>query len=121
MELLHPTSFASAIVSSKNSLKSISYIIAKYCGNNEAENFLDACDRLNFTMANQILDNTIKELTGYDSVFLALSSYADKFPQLAPELGNQVSEALFEADKIKAINGYREQIVSIINKNINNE
>lgn len=114
MELLQPTSFASAVASSKEQLKRISYIVSKYCGQVKADNFLKACDALDFATANTILDDTVKELTGYDSVSIALSAFADKFPQLSPDLGNKVSGALSEADKVKAINLYRSRIINII-------
>lgn len=114
MELLYPTSFASAVASSKESLKRIAIIIAKYCGQAKADNFLNACDNLDFSTANTILDETVKELTGYNSVSIALNAFADKFPMLSPELGNSVSVALLETDKVKAIENYRERILKII-------
>ncbi|MBP7187890.1 MAG: hypothetical protein KBA55_14275 [Ruminococcus sp.] len=114
MELLQPTSFASAVASSKEQLKRISNIVSKYCGQAKAESFLQACDTLDFTTANTILDDTIRELTGYDSVSIALSAFADKFPQLSPELSNKVSGALSESDKVKAIDSYRSRIINII-------
>lgn len=114
MELLHPASFASAVTSSKEQLKKISNIVSKYCGQAKAESFLQACDSLDFATANTILDDTIRELTGYDSVSIALSAFADKFPRLSPELGNRVATALSEADKVRAIEGFRAQIINII-------
>ena len=99
MELLQYTSFASAVASSKEQLKRISNIVSKYCGQAKAESFLQACDSLDFATANTILDDTIRELTGYDSVSIALSAFADKFPRLSPELGNRVATALSEADE----------------------
>ena len=65
MELLQPTSFASAVASSKEQLKAISNIVSKYCGQAQADGFLKACDALDFTTANTILDDTVKELTGH--------------------------------------------------------
>ena len=114
MELLQPTRFASAVANSKEQLINISKIVSKHCGQAKADRFLEACDTLDFTTANAILDDTIKELTGYDSVSIALSAFADKFPQLSPELGNKVSCALSESDKVKAIDSYRSKIVNII-------
>lgn len=114
MELLQPTSFASAVASSKKQLERISNIVSKYCGQAKAESFLQACDSLDFATANTILDDTIRELTGYDSVSIALSAFTEKFPQLSPELGNKVSDALSEADKVKAIERFRMQIINII-------
>ena len=114
MELLQPTSFASAVASSKEQLKAISNIVSKYCGKAKADSFLKACDSLDFKAANDILDDAVNELTGYDSVYRALSVFADKFPQLSPELGDRVASALSEADKVKAIEGFRTQIINII-------
>ena len=114
MELMPPTSFASAVASSKGSLKNISIVITKYCGQKKAEDFLNACNSLDYITANTILDETVKELTGYDSVSIALSAFADKFPRLSPELGNRVATALSEADKVRAIEGFRAQIINII-------
>lgn len=113
MELLQSTSFASAVASSKEQLKRISVIISKYCGQTKADSFLDACNNHDFSTANAILDDTIKELTGYDSVAIAFSAFVDKFPQLSPELGNKVSAALSESDKVKVIEGYRSKILNI--------
>lgn len=114
MELLQPTSFASAVASSKKQLERISNIVSKYCGQAKAESFLQACDTLDFATANTILNDTIRELTGYDSVSIALSAFADKFPQLSPELGNKVSSAWSEAEKVKVIDSYRSRIINII-------
>jgi len=114
MELIHPASFASTVASSKESLKKISIIISRYCGQAKADSFLDACNSLDFSTANSILDETVRELTGYESVSVALSAFTEKFPQLSPELGNKVSSALSEAEKIKAIESYREKIINII-------
>lgn len=116
MELLRPTSFVAAVISSENTLKCISDIIAKYCGAESAQKFLSACHEIDYKTANQILDATVKELTGYDSVSLALSSFAEKFPQLAPSLQNQVYAALSEGDKVKVINSYSDQILDIIGR-----
>lgn len=110
MELLQSTNFVSAVAGSKEQLRRISNIVSKYCGQKKAESFLQACDVFDFTTANTILDNTIIELTGYDSVYIALNAFADKFSQLSPELGNKVSAALSESDKVKAINNYRLEI-----------
>ena len=114
MELLRPTSFVAAIISSENTLNRISNIIAKYCGAESAQRFLSACHEIDYKTANQILDATVKELTGYVSASLALSSFAEKFPQLAPGLQNQVYAALSESDKVKVINSYSDQILNII-------
>ncbi|MBR3300883.1 MAG: hypothetical protein IKI68_05290 [Clostridia bacterium] len=114
MELLHPASFASAVASSQDRLRNVSAIIEKYLGQDRAAGFLEACRELDFAAANNILDDLVEELTGYDSVYIALSAFADKFPQLFPELGNKVSEAFSEADKVKAIESYREQILTIM-------
>ena len=107
MELLQSTTFASAVASSKDQLKKISNIVSKYCGQAKANTFFKACDTL---------DDTVKELTGYDSVSIAFSVFADKFPQLNPDLGNRVSSALSESDKVKAIESYRERIINIIDR-----
>jgi DNA-directed RNA polymerase subunit F len=114
MELLQPTNFASAVASSKEQFKKISEIISKYCGQAEADRFLDACNRYDFLTANAILDDTVKELTGYDSVSIAFSAFVDKFPQLSPELDDKVSEALSESDKLKAIESYRSKILNLM-------
>jgi hypothetical protein len=114
MNLLQPTSFASAVASSKEQLKKVSAIISKYCGQAKADDFSEACKNIDFKKANTILDETFTELTGYDSVLIALNEFADKFPQLSPDLGNKVSGALSEVDKVKAINNYGTDIIKII-------
>ena len=120
MELIQPTSFASAVASSKKQLENISSIVSKYLGKTKAENFLKACNELDFTTANTILDDTVRELTGYGSVSMALSIFANKFPQLSPELGNKVSEALSESAKIKVIDSYYSKINKIIDGGADN-
>ncbi len=114
MNLLQPTSFASVVASSKEQLKNISAIILKHCGQEKANAFLVACKNIDFKTANAILDETITELTGSDSVSIGLGSFADKFPQLSPDLGSKVSSALSETDKVKAINSYESMIINII-------
>lgn len=115
MALLHPANFASVVASSKDSLKKISHIIAKYCGNDSAENFMNACQKLDFTIANRILEDTIKKISDYNSVLMALNTFADKFPQIS-SFSNQVSSALSESDKIKIIDSYSKQIINIIDR-----
>ena len=115
MELLPPASFASAVTSSKESLTKISDIIAKVRGNDVAQSFLSCCDSLDFATANQILDDLVKELTGIGSVSLALSAFAEKFPELNPKLSEGVSSAISESDKVKAIDRYYSDISKIIN------
>lgn len=114
MELIPSTTFASAVASSKESIKNISIIVSKYCGQEKANDFLNSCDNLDFSTANNILDDTVKKITGDDSVSRALSLFVDKFPKLASELGEKLSLACSESDKVKAIESYREQIINII-------
>lgn len=114
MALLEPTSFMAVVASSKEQLNRISVIISKNLGQTKADDFLIACDNYDFSTANSILNETVKELTGYDSVSIALSAFTEKFPQLSPELGNKVSGALSESDKVKAIDSYRSKIINII-------
>lgn len=116
MELLNPTSFASAVANSKESLKKVSIIISKYCGKVKSNSFLNACDKLDFLTANTILNETFKELTGYDSVFIALRAFSNKFSQMIPNLESDVAAALSESDEIKIIDSYREQIIDILNR-----
>lgn len=114
MELLRATLFISIVEYCRDSLERISYIIKKYCGEDSDKRFLHACDTLNFTNANRILDDTVKELTGYSSVSIAISAFADKFSQDIPELSNEISAAWSEVDKVKVINRYRKQISKLI-------
>lgn len=114
MELLPSGKFASIVMSSKKSLTNLSILIDKYCGSENAIKFANACDQLDFETANRILDDTVRELSGYSSVSIALSSFADKFPQLSPALADDVSAALSESDKVKAINNYAQRISDIM-------
>ena len=45
----------------KKQLENISSIVFKYLGKTKAENFLKACNELDFTTANTILDDTVRE------------------------------------------------------------
>ena len=114
MALLPPTSFIAAVASSKEQFDKISEIVERYFGQEKADSFSQACKEHDFTTANRILEDTIKELTGHSPVSIALRAFADKFPQLSPELGNKVSSALSEPDKVKAIESFRLKILSII-------
>lgn len=113
--LLQPASFASAVICAEEQLKNISKIVLKYCGQAKADGFLKACGSVDYNTANAILDDMVEVLTGYDSVPMALSMFAEKFPGLSPELGNKVSKALSEFEKVKAIESYRTEILEIIN------
>lgn len=113
MALLPTTNFPSAVASSKEQFDNISIIVKKYLGQEEADSFSQACKAYDFKTANRILEDTIKELTGHSPVSIALGAFADKFPQLSPELGNKVSAALSEPDKVKAIESFRSKILSI--------
>ncbi len=114
MELLPPTSFPSSVASSKEQLNKIASIVAKYCGQAKADEFINACYALDFEVANTILDDTVNVLTGFDSVSIALNAFVEKFPQLSPDLSNKVSVAMSEVDKVKVIDSYRLEIMSII-------
>lgn len=119
MELLHPASFASSVASSKDCLRKISLIVGKYCGEDDKKEFLSACKNLDSAKANSILDKTVKELTGDSSVSIALSVFADKFPQLNPKMSDEVTSAISEKDKVKAIDNHWKQITDIINRSGN--
>lgn len=114
MELLHPASFASSVASAKDSLKRISVIISRYCGEETANEFLIACDNLDSATSNKILDKTVEILTGYSSVPIALSAFADKFPQLNPQLSDDISSVISEMEKVKAIDSYWKEITEIM-------
>lgn len=114
MELLLPTSFASVVACSKEQLKNISVIVSRYCGEDISNDFLEACSNVDFVKVNSILDQTIKELTGDSSVSMALRNYIEKFPQLSPQIDDDFSNALSEAEKVLAINKYSDDIINIL-------
>ena len=113
MALLQPVSFVSAVASSPEQLKNVAAIVAKYGGEAQGASFLAACENHDYNAANDILEQTVKELTGYDSPLLALGAFADQFPQL-PGFRDKVANAFSEADRVKAIDDYRSQIIAII-------
>lgn len=115
MELLHPTSFAASVASSWNQLEKISEITSKYCGPEKANRFLSACQSLDFSEANSILDDTVKAISGCGSVDYALNAFAEKFPQIK-DLGNRVFSAAFESEKVKEIEKSRDQILGYIER-----
>lgn len=121
MELLYPASFASSVVSSKDCLKRISIIVSRYCGEEAAKEFLDACDSLDHKKANDILDKTVEQLTGYDSVPMALNFFARKFPQLNPGLSDGIAAAISEREKVNIIDAYQKEIMSIIDRSCRHE
>lgn len=116
MNLLEATNFTSTVAAARESLENIAVFIEKYCNKEDAETFLSACDRNNFEMANKLLDKTIEKITGYDSVFTALSMFTEKFSHSIPQLEEQVSSALSEKDKIIVINRYASKMHNIMDK-----
>ena len=114
MELLRPITFAATVRSSRESLDRISLIVGKYLGQEKADMFLAACDALDDVTANNILDDTVKTLTGYDTVSIALNLFAEKFPQLSPEIQNKVRNATSEKNKVLAIESFRDEIMEIL-------
>ncbi|MBR1443781.1 MAG: hypothetical protein IJ583_09655 [Firmicutes bacterium] len=117
MDLLPPTSFAAAVASSKNTtLKRISKIISKFCGENDEEKFMASCRQFDYETTNNILDKLVKVLTGNDeSVSSALESFADRFLEIQG-LNKEVFSAFTDKEKILAIEKYREQILEVIDK-----
>ncbi len=108
--LLPSVIFDAIVACSKDSLQNIAKIISKY-DRAKAESFLAACKHLDFDTANSILDETVKALTGEESVSYALTLFAEKFTELSPELGHKVSKAISVVDKVKIINSHRDRIM----------
>lgn len=98
----------------QDSLGRISLIVGKHLGQEKADLFLAACEELDDVTANSILDDTVKELTGFDTVSIALSLFAEKFPQLSPEIRDKVRNASSEKNKVLAIESFRDKIMEIL-------
>lgn len=116
MNLLYSASFASIVACSKDLLQRLSEFIAAYCGSAAAQQFLAACEAQDFNTANQLLNRTVTELTGCTSVLRALDSFAEKFPQLNPELSNQVNSELSESGKVQALDRQYDKIKQLLNR-----
>lgn len=114
MELLPPTMFASIVASNKDLLKELSQLIKKYCGEKISKDFNQACNKLDFDLANRSLDDLIEKLTDLRSVSLSLSEYANKFSDSIPNLDDEVHSVIGEMDKVKEIDKYYDKIKKII-------
>lgn len=112
MELLNPSVFISINICCKDQLKNISKLIDKYTS--KGDDFLNACEIMDDNTANQLVEETIEKMTGYDSIFTALEMFADKFPQI-PGLNEAVSSSILETDKVLAIARYSDQISKVLN------
>lgn len=121
MELLHPACFAT---SSKPMLENISNkFIKKYLGVSTSKQFIEACDKLDFDLANEILDKLVFELSDTPSniVSTCLSVLAHKFSDLIPALDDGMRKASLESDKVKIIAKYSPQMLSIIDESLNSQ
>ena len=124
MELLHPACFASIVASSKPMLENISNkFIKKYLGESVSKQFIEACNDLDFNLANKILDKLVFELSDTSSniVSICLSVLAHKFSDLIPALDDGMTKALSERDKVKIIAKYSPQMLSIIDESLNSQ
>ena len=115
MGLLHPASFASSVASAGDNLEKIAGLVGKYCGEASARKFQSAYRQLDYNTANRLLEQTVFELSGFDSVPEALNMFSEKFPEL-PELGRDLSQALTEPEKAKAIARHADRIWSIMGR-----
>ena len=124
MELLHPAYFASIVASSKPMLENISNkFIKKYLGESTSKQFIEACDKLDFNSANEILDKLVFKLSDTSSniVSICLSVLAHKFSDLIPALDDGMTKALSERDKVEIIAKYSPQMLSIIDESLNSQ
>ena len=124
MELLYPAHFASIVDSSKPILENISNkFIKKYLGESTSKQFIEACDKLDFNSANEILDKLVFKLSDTPSniVSICLSVLAHKFSDLIPVLDDGMTKALSERDEVEIIAKYSPQMLSIIDESLNSQ
>ena len=124
MELLYSAHFASIVASSKPMLENISdKFIKKYLSVSTSKQFIEACDKLDYNLANEILDRLVFELSddSTNMVRLCLSVLTHKFSDLIPALDDGMSKALSERDEVKIIAKYSPQMLSIIDESLNSQ
>lgn len=120
MELLYSAHFASIVASSKPMLENISNkFIKKYLGESVSKQFIEACNDLDFRLANKILDKLVFELS--DNSSMCLEIFVDKFSDLIPALDDGMTKALSERDKVEIIAKYSPQMLSIIDESLNSQ
>ena len=108
MQLLSPITFASSVASARNILVKISKMVGKYIGESSTSEFVESCDKLDYNKVNKLLDKTVEKLSGQSSVSSALTLFAYKLKDFAPNLEKEMEKAKSESDKVKVIAAHKE-------------
>lgn len=118
MELLYSAHFASIVASSKPMLENISNkFIKKYLGESVSKQFIEACNDLDFRLANKILDKLVFELS--DNSSMCLEIFVDKFSFSIPTIQDEFTKCLDEKSEVQMIAKYAPQMLSIIDESLN--
>ena len=124
MELLHPARFASIVASSKPMLENISNkFIKKYLGESTSKQFIEACNDLDFRLANKILDKLVFELSdnSSDMTSMCLETFVNKFSFSIPTIQDEFTKCLDEKSEVQMIAKYAPQMLSIIDESLNSQ
>lgn len=124
MALLHPECFASIVASSKPMLENISNkFIKKYLGESTSKQFIEACNDLDFRLANKILDKLVFELSdnSSDVTSMCLETFVNKFSFSIPTIQDEFTKCLDEKSEVQMIAKYAPQMLSIIDESLNSQ
>ena len=124
MELLHSAYFASIVASSKPMLENISNkFIKKYLGESTSKQFIEACNDLDFRLANKILDKLVFELSdnSSDMTSMCLETFVNKFSFSIPTIQDEFTKCLDEESEVQMIAKYAPQMLSIIDESLNSQ
>lgn len=122
MELLYSAHFTSIVASSKPMLENISNkFIKKYLGESVSKQFIEACNDLDFRLANKILDKLVFELSDNsgDMTSMCLGIFVDKFSFSIPTIQDEFTKCLDEKSEVQMIAKYAPQMLSIIDESLN--
>lgn len=124
MELLHSAHFASIVASSKPMLENISNkFIKKYLGESTSKQFIEACNDLDFRLANKILDKLVFELSdnSSDMTSMCLETFVNKFSFSIPTIQDEFTKCLDEKSEVQMIAKYAPQMLSIIDESLSSQ
>ena len=83
-------------------------MVGKYIGESSTSEFVESCDKLDYNKVNKLLDKTVEKLSGQSSVSSALTLFAYKLKDFAPNLEKEMEKAKSESDKVKVIAAHKE-------------
>lgn len=122
MQLLQPITFSSAVASARDDLIEISKLVGEYLKGDSANEFMAACDNLDYNKANELLDKTVEKMTGETSFLFAISNFLSKIAKSLTGALNGLAEktraAFSESDKVKVIASHYDELMKIVDNSL---